>query len=321
MLVSVLNNSAVCTNTTPDEVSNHVNRHIGRHRLELMETETSRAQLSLCQFSDLSLSRICYGNRVRVACPDLEDIYHFQIVMRGECQWRFSDTDMLLTSGQALMMNPGEKIDLVYSDDCEKLIVKIPREVMNNTCIELAGRVPNNGILFERKVRDIRQSQSFLSCIEAVFYEASEESELSLNGISASYRDLLVQKLMSTFNSNLMDVMPPTTPEDKKIQRVLVYIDANIKENLTVEELSAIAGISVRKLYSLFANSLSTTPKRYIKQAKLLAIHRELQKNPAIRNVTEAAMDYAVTHLGRFSSEYRETFGELPSATLKARNL
>ena len=319
MLHSVLNNSAVCINTTPDEVSNHVNKHVGRHRLELMGPEISRSQLSLCQFSDLSLSRICYGNKVRVACPDLEDIYHFQIVMRGECQWRFSDTDMVLTSGQALMMNPGEKIDLVYSDDCEKLIVKIPREVINNTCVEFARRLPKSGILFERKVRDIRQSQSFLSCIEAVFYEASEESELSLNGISSSYRDLLVQKLLNTFQSNLMDVMPPTTPEDKTIQRVLGYIDTNIKENLTVEELSAVAGISVRKLYSLFANGLSTTPKRYIKQAKLLAIHRELKSNRAIRNVTEAAMDYSVTHLGRFSSEYKDTFGELPSVTLKAR--
>ncbi|WP_369856601.1 helix-turn-helix domain-containing protein [Candidatus Thalassolituus haligoni] len=319
MLHSVLNNSAVCINTTPDEVSNHVNKHVGRHRLELMGPEISRSQLSLCQFSDLSLSRICYGNKVRVACPDLEDIYHFQIVMRGECQWRFSDTDLVLTSGQALMMNPGEKIDLLYSDDCEKLIVKIPREVINNTCVEFAGRLPKSGILFERKVRDIRQSQSFLSCIEAVFYEASEESELSLNGISSSYRDLLVQKLLNTFQSNLMDVMPPTTPEDKTIQRVLGYIDTNIKENLTVEELSAVAGISVRKLYSLFANGLSTTPKRYIKQAKLLAIHRELKSNRAIRNVTEAAMDYSVTHLGRFSSEYKDTFGELPSVTLKAR--
>lgn len=321
MLLSVLDNAAVCHNSSPEEVSDYVNRHVGRHRIELFGAEKAASQLSVCQFSDLGLSRISYGNEVRVSCPDLEDIYHFQIVMKGQCQWRFSDTDMVLTPGQALMMNPGEKIDLHYTDDCEKLIVKIPKDVINTTCIDYLGRVPQSGVLFERKAVDIKTSKSFLACVEGVFYEASDDKELCLSGISESYRDLLIRKLLNTFDSNLLDYMQPSGQDDLMLKKVLEYIDSNIKENLTIEELSVMAGMSVRKLYQIFTDRLSTTPRTLIKQRKLAAVHRDLKTNPTVRNVTEAALDYAFTHLGRFSSDYKKAFGELPSETLKNRQV
>ena len=320
MLSSVLNHALVFENSTPDEVSDHVNQHVGRHRLELFGPQVARAHLALCDFSELALSRIAYGNQVRVSCPDLEDIYHFQIVMRGNCHWRFSDTEMVLNPGQALMMNPGEKIDLTYSADCEKLIVKIPEKIIRHTCVEFIGSVPKSGVLFERKAVDLRQSRAFLSCVESVFYEASEESELNFAGLSETHREFLVRKLLNTFQSNLTDGShPKATQEERLMKRVLDHIEANIRENLTVEELAMVAGTSVRRLYSLFANRLATTPKLLIKQRRLAAIHRELKNNPAIRNVTEAALEYSFTHLGRFSSDYKKAYGELPSETLKRR--
>ncbi|WP_221794196.1 AraC family transcriptional regulator [Oceanobacter mangrovi] len=318
MLVSVLNNAAMVVTGTPDQISNHVNQHVGRHRLVMSGPQQSAARLSLCDFADLGLSRISYGNQVRIACPDLEDIYHFQIVMKGQCQWRFSDTEMLLQPGQALMMNPGEKIDLTYSADCEKLIVKIPESVVRNTCIDHLGYAPKAGVLFERKVVNLQQSKSFLSCVEAMFYEASDD-EVCLNGISETYRELLVRKLLNTFQNNIQEVTSPNANEDRTLQKALEYIETNIRENLAVEELAMVAGTSVRSLYNLFSQRLSITPKLYIKQRRLAEIHRELKHNTAIRNVTEVALDYSFTHLGRFSSCYKEAYGELPSETLKRR--
>jgi transcriptional regulator, AraC family len=61
------------------------------------------------------------------------------------------------------------------------------------------------------------------------------------------------------------------------------------------------------------------TPKLFIKQSKLKSLREELVSGKAVRNVTEVALDYGFTHLGRFSSDYRKMFGELPSETLRRK--
>ncbi|MCY0966177.1 AraC family transcriptional regulator [Parathalassolituus penaei] len=319
MLSEFLNHARVCFNTTPDEVSAYVNRHVGNHNISLLSTPTETSRLSFCEFSDIGLSRISYGNRLRVSCPDLENVYHLQVVLSGECQWQFNDSRVVLFGGQALMMNPGEKMDLIYSADCEKLIIRVPEPVLSSTCMEHLGAVPRSGVRFDRQVVDVSQSRALLSFIEAVLHEAAEDSDMCLGGLSRHYRDLLLRKLLNTFHSNVLDFDQPASIKDKTLERVLRHIDHNIKEDLTVEELAQVSGISVRKLYYLFTRYFATTPKLLIKQRKLNAIHRDLSSNPSIRNVTEAALEYSFTHLGRFSSDYRKVFGELPSDTLKRR--
>lgn len=319
MLADVLNHATVCRNATPEEVSAYVNKHVGNHHISLLSQEQSRARLSFCEFSDIGLSKIYYGNHLRVSCPDLQGIYHFQIVLNGQCQWRFSDSEIVLSGGQALMMNPGEKIDLTYTEDCEKLIIRVPEPLIATTCMEQLGSIPRTGVRFDRQVVDIRQSRAFLSCVEAILHEASDDNEVCVSGLTQTYRELLVRKLLNTFQSNVLDFDRPLGNRDKTLDKVLGYIDQHIKEELSVEELAQLSGISLRKLYNLFSQQLSTTPKLLIKQRKLNAIQRDLASNPKIRNVTEAALDYSFTHLGRFSSDYKKAFGELPSDTLKRR--
>jgi AraC-like DNA-binding protein len=38
-----------------------------------------------------------------------------------------------------------------------------------------------------------------------------------------------------------------------------------------------------------------------------------------VANVTAVALEFGFTHLGRFAELYRQTFGILPSTSLKAR--
>ena len=59
-------------------------------------------------------------------------------------------------------------------------------------------------------------------------------------------------------------------------------------------------------------------PLQYLKHCRLEAARRELSSAERDQTtVTEVALRYGFYHLGRFSGLYRETFGELPSETLK----
>lgn len=321
MLNNVLNNARVFEGAHPLQVSEYVNQHVGRHRIRLngggqTRQASSSARLSYTNFADLGLSRISYGDAVTVSCPDLAEVYHFQVVTRGECCWHYADDQRLrLRPGQALMMNPGEQIDLSYSQDCEKVIIKVPERILTEQCMEQVSALPRNGIRFERRVIDLDSSACLLRFLDAMLTEASE-SELELDSLQIPYREILLNKLLQHFHSNFRD-SPSGSISDRGFAELIAFIDANLKSELDVEELAQMSNVSVRTVYNLFAKHFGLTPRLYIKNARLRSLRRELVSNSRLRNVTEAALDYGFTHLGRFSSDYRNLFGELPSETFR----
>ncbi|GAB4060469.1 helix-turn-helix domain-containing protein [Uliginosibacterium sediminicola] len=82
-----------------------------------------------------------------------------------------------------------------------------------------------------------------------------------------------------------------------------------------IDELCRRIGVSRRKLQNCFQQSLGLSPAQYLKTIRLNAVRRDLRKQPAAR-VGDIAANWGFWHAGRFSAEYRELFGELPSVTL-----
>jgi len=300
----------------PEEVSSFVNQYIGQHRLEMLGEPKGMSQLSFREFAGFGLSQLSYGNHVRVRSPELEAIYHLQVVTRGVCVWHQNGEPMIVRGGQAVMVNPYEQIDLEYSRECEKLIIKIPEHVLNNARVIANGRPPDSGIRFTREPIDLARSPALINIMDAVLSELEEAEDDDISLLCAPYREIILKKLLRVFPSNWdgQDRGVACTPA---LGRMLGYIEENVRNNIDIEELSSVSNMSVRSIYNAFSKTYSTTPKCYIKQLKLQKLREDLLQGKC-RNVTEIALDYGFSHLGRFSSDYRKTFGELPSETLKA---
>lgn len=93
------------------------------------------------------------------------------------------------------------------------------------------------------------------------------------------------------------------------------YIDANIKMNISVQNLVEHSHMSERSLYYLFNEAVRMTPLAYIRQQKIKSVYRELCAQHSCRSITQVAMDFGFSNLGRFSEVYRKQMGELPSET------
>ncbi|UTW12792.1 AraC family transcriptional regulator [Marinobacterium rhizophilum] len=315
MLNHVLANSVVRKDVCPEDVSDYVNAHIGHHRLTLLGSGKMRSSLRYASFARLGLSHISYGGKVRVHSPDLEEVYHLQVVTSGRCTWNFDEDRLSLDAGQALMMNPHEKSDLTYSQDCQKLIVKIPESILKAACVDNGRALPRDGLRFQRQVMNLDASLAFMRLVEAVYEEASE-AEADMASASGAYADLLANKLLAVFPCNLSRERNGAGA-DGSLQLIRRYLQERIREDVTVEELADLCNVSVRSLYNVFSREIGITPKLFIKQTKLQSLHADLKQGINARNVTEVALDYGFSHLGRFSSDYRKLFGELPSETLR----
>lgn len=308
--------SCVYERADPYAVSGYVNQHVGAHDIRLPRSGNPQASLNHRQFASLDLCRISYGGSVRVTSPALETIYHLQVLLRGSCLWRGHRQEHYLQPGELLLINPDDPVDLTYSDDCEKFILKMPVRLLESASEAQRLVTPAQGIRFTRNRYQQAELGGFMSLLSMVCEEA--EAAERMPRIQEHYAQIIASKMLSLMSTNLCPAS--IDAQTASFERIVDYIDQHLKLDIDSEMLAQQAQMSVRSLYGLFARHVQTTPKHYIRQKKLERVHACLRDPRCqVRNVTELAMDYGFLHLGRFSESYRKQFGELPSDTLKRR--
>ena len=95
------------------------------------------------------------------------------------------------------------------------------------------------------------------------------------------------------------------------------WIEANLERPITAGQLCRVAGISKRGLEKIFESRRGMSPMRFVAERRLAAARRVLGAAVPGEDVTRVALGLGFNHAGRFSALYRETYGELPSQTLK----
>jgi AraC family ethanolamine operon transcriptional activator len=96
------------------------------------------------------------------------------------------------------------------------------------------------------------------------------------------------------------------------------YLIENLNAPLTIRDLCTAMGTMERTLHLAFRTHLGTTPKAHLKMLRLNAVRRGLKTAPAGTGVMDVAARWGFFHAGWFSQDYRQMFGESPSATLRS---
>lgn len=308
--------SSIFNGANPFEVSDYVRANVGSHSLSLSSRSQGSASLSHRKAGGLDLCRLSYGARARVISEGLADIYHLQFILRGYCRYTLPHSTLDLSAGHFLVLNPDDPLDITYSEDCEKFIVKLPATMLGDACAEHRWTRSRERITFKQVPYRFQELESLIVLLQLICEEA--ESALTTPQMLQHYNRVVTTKLMTMLEHNLGLEEP--CQHAPCFERLVQYINDNIKQDISAEQLSHFSRLSLRSLYLLFEKNAKTTPKQFIRQKKLEHVHATLT-NPASKapNVTAVALEYGFTHLGRFSELYRSTFGMLPSEAMKSR--
>jgi len=128
----------------------------------------------------------------------------------------------------------------------------------------------------------------------------------------------LISTLLGTLKSQDMEKQnrdPYGRAEKHSIVRhARNYIHDNLGDDIRVETLCEHCGVSLSTLQRLFHRELGISPRDYILAARLTDVRRRLwDDNFNSETIAVVAMDSGFTHMGRFSGQYRNHFGRLPS--------
>ena len=121
------------------------------------------------------------------------------------------------------------------------------------------------------------------------------------------------------YTEALLRLARPVTPRD--VKRAIDYIEANLDTAISLPDLVAACGVPGRTLIKHFRDFKGTSPIRYLLNARYQRVREALSRAEPEQSVTEIALKWGFTHMGRFSVEYRKRFGESPSRTLQQRKV
>jgi len=101
-------------------------------------------------------------------------------------------------------------------------------------------------------------------------------------------------------------------------KRARAFIDGHFRGPIRMADLCRATGVGVRTLQRCFRQCFGVTVTSYLKAVRLDAAYRDLiAAHPSRDTVTAIAIRNGYSHLGRFSCEFRERFGQLPRETLR----
>lgn len=102
------------------------------------------------------------------------------------------------------------------------------------------------------------------------------------------------------------------------LRRAVAYIHENAHHDISVTDIADAVNVTPRSVQYTFRRHLGTTPLEYLRQVRLQHAHRELQAaDPTRDTVMAIAGRWGFGHAGRFSRIYKQTYGTVPSQTLR----
>lgn len=165
----------------------------------------------------------------------------------------------------------------------------------------------------------------------ALGHRLSQQIAMLFDGCFAAEAGAPTPRRQQLLRDTLLEVLSPVVAERLRGQDMPRYDVAHlhvvrrarevaldrIGEPLQVRDLCEATGACRRSLQNSFLAVLDTTPLQYLRALRLDGARRRLLTGEAGLTVTQVAEEWGFWHLSRFGQDYRRTFGELPSETLR----
>lgn len=269
----------------------------------------------------VKIGAISYGTDVSIHIDALGS-YSISLPLQGHQQLRSRGACFDSDNMTGLIVSNIEQQELIIAKDCKKIQVVIPEDSVRSVLTQLLSTPVEDTVIFEPQM-SLANTQ-FLQVWWKNVHQCLEfrQHYADLNGLtllSDDYENFLIKGLLLSQNNNYSDQLKKLTDhqEHRSVRRVKEFIHRFADKELDANDLLMVSGTSKSKLYREFQEDMKMSPMDYLKHYRLEKIHQVLlQKNPN-HSISRLALDWGFRHLGRFSQDYRDKYGVLPSETLR----
>lgn len=283
----------------------------GRQRLH--------ARMHHLAFGDVSISRLCYGAEVSIEPGELDDFFLVMMPLQGHAHVHSGFDSIESHADVASVVSAHLGTAMRWSADCDQLMVRIARPFLERMLTAQLGRELDAPLQFALGLR--WKEQPAWQCLVRYLVDWAEQGgDVSEHKLLVGQMEQLVATSLLSCQSHNFSAEPlarRSTVLPRHVRRVQEYLQAHAHENIRADALAEIAGVSLRSLYAGFQDFCGESPMHYLRNVRLARARGDLLAGPVSGGVASVALRWGFAHMGRFSAEYKERFGESPSQTLR----
>lgn len=255
----------------------------------------------------------------RALAPAVDDRYIISLAVGGGGRGRHGRDDFEVAPGRsAAILSPGAAVDFEVGAGFEGRSLTLERAALESHVLNLTGHSLHGPIHFQAPIDLPGGAGGSIAGIAALLrLEVARPGGSSL--LVGALREALVTSLLVGLKHSataLFEAQPPRIAP-RQVRRAEEFIAAHAAEPITLSEIAAAAGVSVRSLQVTFKSARGVSPMEWLRRVRFdLVRERLLSPSP---DATVGAIIGSLTlggASGRFSVDYRRRFGESPSATL-----
>ena len=318
----VLADFSVCESSDLEEAVLCGERMFCKNRLEKKGPDF-KASFFHRSAGEAGVARMSFGGEVAINPGKLDDFVLVQSVITGHEHVMSDQLHLNCNPGHATVFNYHRHSFFNHFPGTDKLLVRIDRALLEATLQRQLGRSIKQDIYFQPNLpTDTSAGQSWLQTLGWAYSLLSTRSVLSSH-LEGQIGEVLASALLEFHESNHSQALRESAEKQvlpAVIRVVEEYLEEHVQEPITIAQIAMHAGVSARSVQLSFQRFRGVSPMQLLKEIRLRRVRVELETQQlADVQVSSTALKWGFTHLSRFSSDYKQRFGESPSKTLKRR--
>jgi AraC-like DNA-binding protein len=274
------------------------------------------------EIGGVSLHYCRYDSPVEIRFSSMNGVRQFQC-LSGRGQVASSGRQVGIDPTATAIAPAGSSFDVTYGEGYQHIVSQFDEAALRRRAEAITGySVPESlefPFLQALPVGPRLRSREIVQSLGRILSATSGGVDIAIQEMGQALSSAFLIENMSGFSERVAKEPKPSGGASVKVLED--YIQANWNRPLTVEEIAAACGVSVRSVFARFKQQLGIAPLIYVRELRLAHARRMLLDDEEAMSVISIAMACGFASFGHFARRYREKFGELPSTTRARRAL
>lgn len=300
---------------SPNRINDYINNvnNIDEHTLKAKNTNITETLISSQHLAGSDIHHVSMGMEVAIKSVPLTT-YHLICPLKGKIYC--NNISNTLLPNDCLIVPPSCHVDVIWEHLSQGVTI-----TLDPTSLKKYFNIFTDFSTQGKEIKLNSRTNGAAAIFNLINY---------IKSINKGTPLLMESNNMQKNCENLLfETLSLSTPELKKakeiqilphpIRQAIEYIEENIHNNITINDLVVSSGISRRSLEMNFNKFFHISPMKFIINKKLELIHNILIKSrPEKTSVIEISEKFGFQHASHFSMLYQRRYFEKPSKTLKS---